>query len=1037
MDKTINNKIYRVFENEFLEKKYTGLENLNILDSLGEFDRIVGLIKEISTLTYDSIFFSDLSHGGYMALNISDHFKNVFIKKNTHKENIETNITKYKVKNIFFGEDYCQSFVLVGKYNNSGVYNIILTTESLDLVSHRELVLTESNWRVYIIDDFYPIFFDHFKFYIHDNKLNYDNLIHFTAIVKNAGNDFERVLTENLPIIDRWTILDTGSTDNTKEIVKKVLSCKMGTLYEEPFINFRDSRNRCLDLAGKSCKFIIMLDDTYVVEGNLRNFLNICRGDQFSDSFSMFIQSDDMKYVSNRITKSEKNLRYIYTIHEVISPENNINVCIPDYISNIKDLKSDYMSSRTLNRKQQDIEMLFDEINKNPDDPRNYYYLAQTYSCINEYNKAYEYFIKRSCFPDHMGFIQEKIDALFEAARIADFRLKKDWKIAEKLYMNAWNLDKKRPDSLYFIGMKYYFDKNYKKSYEYIKKAFDLGFPIDSQYSLRPTVYYFYIPKYLTELSFINNEFGVGLKACDLFLKNTHIDSTLFTDEEINKIKEWKQILELLSLSKNIPLIKKYYGHPTICFIVDGGFFQWNGNNIETTGLGGSETFIVEIATNLKICYPYYNIIVFCNTEYIAPYKNVTYSPLKNIFEYISENIIEHCIISRYSEYLPLCQHISTIKNVYFSLHDVSPTGNILINTQNKLKKILCLTKWHQKLIQNKFPQFSDMITSLYYGIDSKSISEYLPKTPKIPLRFIYSSFPNRGLLQLLHIWKKIQEKYPTASLDLFVDTKNHWVQKYYSSVMDQIENFLENNKHLNIKNYGWVDKKTLYKHWAMADFWLYPCIFAETFCLTALEAAASKTMAITTDLAGLNETVSDRGIMIEGDPNEKIWHDKVLDVIDDLIQNPHKKEEYIERNYTWALNSSWRFRTISLVEKILKPHENIIEEYKYSLKTIQEKFNITHQDSLQIGKEVDFVLTSDTIFHCEDLRKELDQKNKKNNKYKFIYLNNNPTIVKMILPFIKEYTQYIITNNFNLLPEYLLQNNYKILHSDYIVLFE
>lgn len=1034
MEKTINNKKYSVFENEFVEKKYVGLENLTILDSLSDFDRMIGLIKEISTLTNDSIYFSELSHGGYMALNISDHFNNVFIKKNSHQKNIETNLTNFNVKNIYFCDDEHDSSILVGKYNNSNLYNIILTTERLDLNGYFELVITDSVWRINIIESFYKTFLDKFKFYIDGNQLNYDNLIHFTAIVKDAGDDFERVLTENLPIIDEWTILDTGSTDNTKEIIKKVLSCKKGNLYEEPFINFRDSRNRCLDLAGNSCKFIIMLDDTYIVEGNLRKFLNICRGDQFSDSFSLFIQSDDMKYVSNRIIKSEKNLRYIYTIHEVISPENNTNVCIPDSISRINDVKSEYMSSRTINRKEKDIEMLFDEINKNPDDPRNYYYLAQTYTCLNDYNKAYEYFIKRSCFPDHIGFIQEKIDALFEAARIADFRLKKDWKVVEKLYMDAWNLDKKRPESLYFIGMKYYSDKNYKKSYEYLKKAFDLGYPIESQHSLRPTLYYFYIPKFLTEVSFMMNEFDVGIKSSNFFLENTNIDPTLFTEMEIKNIQEWKQILEILKLSKYTPPIKKYYGNPTVCFIVDGGFFPWNGNNIDTTGLGGSETFIVEIATNMKICYPYYNIIVFCNTEYISTYKNVIYSPIKNIFEYISENIIEHCIVSRYSEYLPLCQYMNTIKNVYLSLHDTNPSGNIIINSNNKLKQIICLTKWHQKLIQNKFPLFSNITKYLYYGIDSKSIDQFLTKYKKIPLRFIYSSFPNRGLLPLLHVWKKIQEKYPTASLDLFVDTKNNWVQKHHKSVMDQIENFLENNKHLNIKNYGWVDKKTLYKHWAMADFWLYPCTFEETFCLTALEAAASKTMAITTDLAALNETVSDRGIMIEGDPNEEIWHDKVLRVIDDLIQNPHKKEEYIERNYTWALNSTWRFRTISLVEKFLKPNEKIIDEYRYSLKTIQEKLNVTNQYTLQIGKEVDLVITSDTIFECEDLLKELERKNK---KYKFIYLNTNANITKLILPFIKEYTQYIITNNFYLLPEYLIQSNHKVIHSDYIIVFE
>ena len=38
-------------------------------------------------------------------------------------------------------------------------------------------------------------------------------------MVKNGGDQFEEMLLKNLHIIDRWTILDTGSTDKTIEII--------------------------------------------------------------------------------------------------------------------------------------------------------------------------------------------------------------------------------------------------------------------------------------------------------------------------------------------------------------------------------------------------------------------------------------------------------------------------------------------------------------------------------------------------------------------------------------------------------------------------------------------------------------------------------------------------------------------------------------------------------------------------------------------------------------------------------------------------
>ena len=42
-------------------------------------------------------------------------------------------------------------------------------------------------------------------------------------IVKNESKVIERCLTSCLPLIDYWVISDTGSTDGTQIIIKKLL----------------------------------------------------------------------------------------------------------------------------------------------------------------------------------------------------------------------------------------------------------------------------------------------------------------------------------------------------------------------------------------------------------------------------------------------------------------------------------------------------------------------------------------------------------------------------------------------------------------------------------------------------------------------------------------------------------------------------------------------------------------------------------------------------------------------------------------------
>jgi hypothetical protein len=49
-------------------------------------------------------------------------------------------------------------------------------------------------------------------------------LLELVMIVKNSGEVLRKCLQSVKPYIDRWTILDTGSSDNTPEIIKEELN---------------------------------------------------------------------------------------------------------------------------------------------------------------------------------------------------------------------------------------------------------------------------------------------------------------------------------------------------------------------------------------------------------------------------------------------------------------------------------------------------------------------------------------------------------------------------------------------------------------------------------------------------------------------------------------------------------------------------------------------------------------------------------------------------------------------------------------------
>jgi hypothetical protein len=943
MKRVINNKSYFLNEDEFKKIEHSQYNNLKILDKLGEFERIIGLIKELAIMDSNikNLLIVNPSHGGFIGLECANIFDTIIFNfiEEKHYINIEKNIAYMNFQNKVVVNNSHKNSIVFAEYLNDfeniiqNIFandNILITKSTSKLLEGHECCiykLANSDYNIYLPTKWNTLFLTHFRYYLLNEKvLDYDNLIHLCIMVKNGGEQFKQMLESNMDIIDEWTILDTGSTDNTIQIIHDTLiGKKRGQLFQEKFINFRDSRNRLLDLAGNNCKYKIMLDDTYIIKGDLRDFLNEIRGDQYANSFTLFIKSNDTEYGSNRIIRSDSGLKYVHKIHEVITEKGNVNVVVPKDKVYIEDGRFDYMEKRTLERKQLDLKLLFEELEDDPMNPRTYYYLAQTYNILEDYQKAFDYFMKRASFTN-AGFIQERIDAVFEAARIANFKLNKPWPECLKLYEQAYKIDESRPESLYFIGIHYYLEDDYITAHKYFKLGFEIGYPSHCQYSLKPTLSFHFLPKFLTRTCYETGDYKLGENVSHFFLSNN--DKTA---ENYDEILSWYNIFVKLNAydGERIPNVPV---KPYLCFVADGGFFPWYGKNIETTGVGGSETYIIEMARNIQKT-GLFDVIVFCNTpnQENKEHENVKYMHLSNYYKFINTNYVSHCIISRFSEYLPVTFK-GWSENVYLVLHDLTPSG-IVIPMDKKLKQIFCLTEWHVNYFTNMFPSLKKITVPFYYGcsfnkfsLDTSNNREKINE--KETYSFIYSSFPNRGLLQLLQMWPKILSIQPLATLHIYSDVNNKWSNDVEPDKMKAIKSLLEDyskrENGMGIFYHGWVKKSELEEAWNKADIWFYPCTFMETFCLTALEAASSKTFAITNDLAALQNTVGDRGVIIKGDPTTMEWQQSALKVLEKYLKDNTftNKNTLIERNYQWSQSLSWESQAQKLLDLYILPNK-------------------------------------------------------------------------------------------------------------------
>lgn len=184
--------------------------------------------------------------------------------------------------------------------------------------------------------------------------------------------------------------------------------------------------------------------------------------------------------------------------------------------------------------------------------------------------------------------------------------------------------------------------------------------------------------------------------------------------------------------------------------------------------------------------------------------------------------------------------------------------------------------------------------------------------TPIAVPKFIYSSSPDRGLDTLLQLWPFIRKEFPKAELDVFYGFEN-WKKSVLQSDDEQQKKWMESIEHgLNqsgVTNHGRIGQDELAQYWLDCDVWLYPTRFTETYCITALEAQLSETVCICTNLAALEHTVGNRGILIDGDAYTQEYREKALAETFAILRDDTRRTTLVTRAKKWAEAQTWRNR--------------------------------------------------------------------------------------------------------------------------------
>lgn len=266
-----------------------------------------------------------------------------------------------------------------------------------------------------------------------------------TQIMKNEAHVITRMLNSIRPIVDIICLVDTGSTDNSIEVVKNWgEQNKIEThVFERPFDNFENSRNYSIQMArevtaGRGSDFWgFWLDADEMIE-ILPNFnKNNINKDLYM--FNTYINV--MKYTRNECYKLDKPFRFYGPVHEfIVCDEKNITSGLMDGLNVRVQMDGGSWKGNIPEKYKSHAFVLEKYIDANRQDPRWIFYTAQSYhdsACVPDNRQENEERLRRS-----MKYYKERIsrnDGYPEEIFYSQFRIGTIMRVLEMPFSDTLN----------------------------------------------------------------------------------------------------------------------------------------------------------------------------------------------------------------------------------------------------------------------------------------------------------------------------------------------------------------------------------------------------------------------------------------------------------------------------------------------------------------------------------------------------------------------------------------------------------------------
>lgn len=213
-------------------------------------------------------------------------------------------------------------------------------------------------------------------------------------MVRNESKIIERCLKAVEGVVDAFCVHDTGSSDNTCDIVKEFLVGRTGCLTTSEWKNFGHNRTLSFQTARDYVRDTLKwdLDKTYglLLDADMVFHVGDLRKQNLIQKGYTFTQvNGNLEYLNCRLIRMDYEWVCRGVTHEYWDGP---TVPLPKEICWIDDRNDGGCKSDKFER---DARLLEEGLKKEPENVRYMFYLAQTYNCLKRYKESTTWYKKR------------------------------------------------------------------------------------------------------------------------------------------------------------------------------------------------------------------------------------------------------------------------------------------------------------------------------------------------------------------------------------------------------------------------------------------------------------------------------------------------------------------------------------------------------------------------------------------------------------------------------------------------------------------